>query len=129
MTIQRFSNAVDGGPSAAPYSRVVTANGFAFVAGQVATDAGGEPVAGGIVAETHQTIINVRAQLRSVGLDLEDVVKVTVWLTDTADFEAFNAVYRSYFGAALPTRACVRADLMGPFRVEIEVTAALRSAP
>ena len=127
MTIQRYSNAVDGGVSAAPYSRVVTANGFAFVAGQVATDAEGALVDGGIVAETHQTIINVRTQLRSVGLDLEDVVKVTVWLTDTVDFEPFNAVYRSYFGAALPTRACVRADLMGPFRVEIEVTAALRS--
>ena len=126
MTIQRFSNE-DGGASAPPYSRVVTANGFAFVAGQVATDAEGAPVAGGIVAETHQTIINVRTQLRSVGLDLEDVVKATVWLTDSADFDAFNDVYLAYFGGALPTRACVRADLMGPFRVEIEVTAALRS--
>jgi class 3 adenylate cyclase len=49
---------------------------------------------------------------------------VSVRLVDTGDFDAFNTVYRSYFGTELPARACVRADLLGPYLVEIEIVAA-----
>jgi enamine deaminase RidA (YjgF/YER057c/UK114 family) len=82
-------------------------------------------VQGGIAAETRQTIENIHTVLQSVGLDLSHVVKATAWLIDAGDYDPFNAIYREYFGAALPTRPCVCAELMGPFRVEIEVVAAI----
>ena len=124
MSIERFPAAGTASADGPPYSHAVRANGFVFVAGQVGVDAQGQLVEGGIEAEAHQTIRNARAILRERGLDLADVVKVMVWLADPHDYHAFNAVYRQYFGAALPTRACVRSELMGPYKVEIEVMAA-----
>ena len=53
-------------------------------------------------------------------------MKATVWLKDTKDFPAFNGVYAEYFGAALPARSTVRAELMVDCLVEIEVIAYAR---
>jgi reactive intermediate/imine deaminase len=128
MSIQRFPHDTTATSDGPPYSKAVRAGDLYFLAGQVGVDAEGRLAQGGIAAEARQTIENIRGVLASLGLGLEHVVKATVWLTDTADFDDFNAVYRSYFGAALPARACVRAELMGPYRVEIEVVAAGREA-
>ena len=114
------------GGSSLPFSQVVEANGFVFVAGQVG-DVPGESraVPGGIEAETRAMLDNVRRRLRAVGLDLADVVKATVYLVDFDDFAAMNAVYREYFGHEPPTRATVGVTrLAADFRVEIEVVAA-----
>ena len=60
----------------------------------------------------------------SAGLSLEHVFKATVWLTDVANFAAFNAVYGAAFGDAPPVRSTVCSGLMLPGAlVEIEVTA------
>lgn len=125
MSIQRFPHDAATTSDGPPYSKAVRAGDLYFLAGQVGVDAAGQLAQGGTAAEARQTIENIRGVLASLGLGLADVVKATVWLTDTADFDNFNAVYRSYFGTALPARACVRADLMGPYRVEIEVVAAV----
>ena len=59
------------------------------------------------------------------GLSLQDVVKVTIWLTDAADFGGFNAAYSDFFGDHRPARSTVRSDLMLPgANVEIEAIAA-----
>ncbi len=109
-----------------PFSRVVEANGFVFLAGQVG-DVPGTPgaVPGGIEAETRAMLDNVARLLRAVGLDLPDVVRSTVYLRDFDDFAAMNRVYREYFPAEPPARATVGVTrLAADFRVEIEVTAA-----
>ncbi|MFI5255023.1 MAG: RidA family protein [Candidatus Limnocylindrales bacterium] len=109
-----------------PFSQLVEANGFVFVAGQVGDDpVSGAVVPGGIGAEVRQMLENVRSRLRLVGLDLDDVVKATVFLTDMDDFAAFNAVYREYFPVDPPTRATVGvARLAVGAHCEIEVIAA-----
>ncbi len=124
MSIKRFPSTPGTSPSSPPYSKAVSANGFVFVSGQVGVGEDGRLVQGGISAEAKQAIENIRTILKSTGLDLGHVVKATVWLTDQRDFEAFNAVYRDYFSSGLPARACVRSDLIGPYRVEIEAIAA-----
>jgi 2-iminobutanoate/2-iminopropanoate deaminase len=109
-----------------PFSHVVEANGFVFLAGQVG-NAPGEPgaVPGGIEAETRQMLDNVGRLLGAVGLDYGDVVKATVYLRDFAEFEAMNRVYREYFASEPPTRATVGVTALArDFRVEIEVVAA-----
>jgi 2-iminobutanoate/2-iminopropanoate deaminase len=109
-----------------PFSHVVEANGFVFVAGQVGASPGThEPVAGGIKAETRQMLDNVGRLLRAVGLDYSDVVKATVYLRHMDDFGAMNEVYREFFPAEPPARATIGvATLVGEYTVEIEVMAA-----
>ena len=109
-----------------PFSPVIQANGFVFLAGQVGDVPGTPgPVPGGIQAETRQMLDNVGRLLRAVGLDYPDVVKATVYLRDFGDFAAMNEIYREYFPSDPPTRATVGvARLASDFRIEIEVMAA-----
>jgi 2-iminobutanoate/2-iminopropanoate deaminase len=109
-----------------PFSQVVEANGFVFLAGQVGDepDTGG-PAAGGIKAETRRMLENVGRLLRGVGLDYDDVVKSTVYLRDFDDFAAMNEVYREFFPTEPPTRATVGVTRLAlDYGVEIEVIAA-----
>jgi 2-iminobutanoate/2-iminopropanoate deaminase len=108
-----------------PFSKVVEANGFVFLAGQVGEEPGGHgAVPGGIGPETRAMLDNVGRLLRAVGLDYADVVKCTVYLRDFDDFAAMNTVYREYFPTEPPARATVGVTaLAADFRVEIEVQA------
>jgi 2-iminobutanoate/2-iminopropanoate deaminase len=109
-----------------PFSQVVEANGFVFVAGQVGSAPGHSgAVPGGIEAEARQMLENVGRLLRAVGLDYADVVKSTVYLVDFDEFAQMNAVYREFFPTEPPTRATVGVTrLAADYRVEIEVIAA-----
>ena len=113
-------------PGSLPFSKVVEANGFVFLAGQIGDAPGSNgPVPGGIEAETRQALENVGGLLRAVGLDYADVVKCTLYITDFAHFAAINAVYREFFQGDLPTRATVEvAALALGSHFEIEVMAA-----
>jgi 2-iminobutanoate/2-iminopropanoate deaminase len=113
------------GPTALPFSQVIEANGFVFLAGQVGNEPGTHsPIAGGIEAETRQMLENVGWLLRTVGLDFADVVKSTVYLREFDEFAQMNAVYREYFPTDPPTRATVGVTrLAADYRVEIEVIA------
>ena len=113
-------------PGALPFSQVVEANGFVFLAGQVGVEPGGHDVVpGGIGPETRATLANIGRLVRAVGLDYIDVVRCTVYLRDMADFDAMNEVYREFFPTDPPVRATIGVlGLAGTFRIEIDVTAA-----
>lgn len=108
-----------------PFSQIVEANGFVFLAGQVGSVPGTPgAVPGGIEAETRAMLDNVGRLLEAVGLGYGDVVKATVYLRDFGDFGAMNAVYRTYFPTEPPTRATVGVTALAEnFQVEIEVIA------
>jgi 2-iminobutanoate/2-iminopropanoate deaminase len=113
-------------PSSLPFSKVVEANGFVFLAGQVGDAPGSDgPVPGGIEAETRAALDNVGRLLAAAGLGFVDVVKVTAYLVDFDEFAAMNAIYRQYFPTQPPTRATVGVTrLASTYRVEFEVLAA-----
>lgn len=124
MTIQRIGGVKSGsGGQCLPFCQAVVAGDFIFVSGQVAMGADGEIVAGGIVSQAHKTMQNLIAILNQAGCTLADVVKVTVWLDDVRDFQAFNRVYAGYFGDNPPARACVQSAIMVDAKVEIEMLA------
>jgi reactive intermediate/imine deaminase len=124
MSIHRIGAPRTGsGGQILPFSQAVEAGGFVFVSGQVGMDESGEIVQGGIVAETRQTMDNIIAILTKADCTLADVVKVSVWLDDTRDFQAFNRVYAGYFDGNLPARSCVKSQIMIDSKVEIEVLA------
>ena len=112
-------------PGPYPFSQIVEANGFVFLAGQVGDAPGSHrAVPGGIEAETRQMLDNVGRLLEAAGLSYGDVVKATVYLRDFGDFAAMNAVYREYFPTEPPTRATVGVTaLAADYAVEIEVLA------
>jgi 2-iminobutanoate/2-iminopropanoate deaminase len=110
----------------APYSPVVVSGDHVYTAGQVGFDAAGELVDGGVAAQTRRALENLRACLEAAGTDFEHVVKVTAFLDDLADFEAYNDVYREFFSEPYPARTTVGAALPGEIAVEIEAVARRR---
>lgn len=112
-------------PGSLPFSKIVEANGFVFVAGQIGDAPGlNGPVPSGIEAETRAMLDNVGRLLEAVGLGYGDVVKCTVYITDFDEFAAMNAVYREYFPNEPPVRATVGVSRLAlGARIEIEVLA------
>lgn len=111
------------GGQALPFCQATKAGGFVFVSGQVAINANGEIVDGGIVPQARRTLDNVKAVLAKAGCELRHVVKVNVWLDDPRDFQSFNRVYAEYFGDEMPARACVQSPLMVDAKIEIDAIA------
>ena len=109
-----------------PYSQAIRANGFVFISGQIPIRPDtGTVVEGGIAAQTHQVMRNLRAILESAGTGLDNVVKTTVYLSNLDDFSEFNRVYGEYFADARPARATVQVTrLPKEVLVEVEATAA-----
>jgi len=90
------------------FSHATKAGGFIFVAGTLGTKMGSfELVLGGAKEQTRQTLENIRAILRGAGADLEDVVKVNVFITDMAKFGEMNEAYLEFFPSDPPARITV----------------------
>lgn len=113
-----------------PYSPGVDLGDLVFLAGQIGVDPKTRQlVDGGIEAETHQVMANLRAVLEEAGLGFGDVVKTSVFLADVADFAVMNGIYRSYFpeDAVMPARTTVQvAAIPRGARIEIDFIAARR---
>jgi reactive intermediate/imine deaminase len=85
------------GTAARAFSPFVRANGFLFLAGQLGTDSTGRLVAGGVVAETRQTMQNIKTLLERNGSSMDKVVKCMVLLADVNDRPAMSDVYVTFF--------------------------------
>jgi 2-iminobutanoate/2-iminopropanoate deaminase len=109
------------------YSQAIQSGSLLFLAGQIPLDpATGKVLSGTIAEETDRIIDNLRAVLSAAGATLENVVKTTIYLTNMADFAAFNEAYARHFTKDPPARTTVAvAALPLGVRVEIEAIAAL----
>lgn len=110
------------------FSPAVRTGNLLFLSGQIGVKPGTlELVAGGIEAETRQTLESISSLLRDAGLGMEDVVKCTVFLADIEDYPKMNEVYRRYFPRDPPARSAMAASALAlGARVEIECIAAVR---
>ena len=91
-----------------PYSAAVKVGELIFTSGQIPADpATGEIAPGGIAEQTEQSLKNLSAVLEAAGSGLDQVIKTTCFLTDMADFAAFNAAYGKYFSEHKPARSTV----------------------
>jgi len=116
--------------SKSPLSQAVRLGNLLFISGQVAADpATGQPISGGIREQTERVLQNLQAVLEAGGSSLADVLKTTCFLTDLADFGAFNEVYSRYFTGRRPARSAIGvAGLAGPYVVEVEAIAGVRES-
>src|SRR5437764_11584576 len=85
-------------PAVGPYNQAVRIGDLLFCAGQIPIDpATGNLVSGDIKIQTERVLENVKAILDDQELSFTSVVKITVFLTNLADFAAMNEVYAKYF--------------------------------
>ena len=89
-----------------PYSQGFVVNGFVYTSGQIPVDPASGTIPEGIAAQAEQSCKNVQAILEAAGVDMSRVFKTTCFLSDMADFAAFNEVYARYF-ISKPARSCV----------------------
>ena len=103
---------VDAAPTpVGPFSHAAEADGWVFLTGQMPTDPNDDhaPLPEGVAAQTRRVMDNLIIVLNGVGLTLDNVVSVRIFLTEfKRDYDTMNAVYRSYFlPKPLPARTCI----------------------
>ncbi len=115
-----------GSPGPLPYTPGILAGGFVYVSGQVPLDPATRAIVEGDFEErVRQCIRNVESVLKAAHASMNDVVKVTVFLTDMSMFARMNAVYAEYWGDPKPARSCVQVAGL-PMGVDVEIEAIAR---
>lgn len=103
-----------------PYSQAIKCGNILFTSGQIPINpASGEVEATDITGQATQVMKNLAAVLEEAGTSFDKVIKTTCFLSDMADFAAFNAVYAEYF-TSKPARSCVAVKTL-PKNVLVEV--------
>jgi 2-iminobutanoate/2-iminopropanoate deaminase len=93
--------------SSPPFSNGVWAGGAFYVAGHIGIDPATGQAAVDTDAEVRLLLDAVKATVEKGGLKMDDLVSVTIYCTDLALYDKFNAIYRSYFHGAFPARAFI----------------------
>jgi 2-iminobutanoate/2-iminopropanoate deaminase len=110
----------------APYSLAIRTGDLIVTAGIVSTDKEGRTAGSDIRTQTRNVLETIKTILVSEGTSLANVIKTTVYLTDFANYQGMNEVYREYFPSEPPARATVGAKLVrDDWLVEIEVLATI----
>ncbi len=110
-----------------PYSQAVAHGGLLYASGQIPlVPETGQLVEGDAEAQTRQVLANLGAVLRAGGSGFEHALKVTIYLTDIADFPRVNALYAEAFsGDPAPARATVQVAAL-PLGAAVEMDAVAR---
>jgi 2-aminomuconate deaminase len=136
MSEDRTGGHLVGVPEFTQYSRVKAAGGLLFVAGissrqpdnsvkGARRDAAGNLVTD-VRAQTEGAIENLAAVLAGWGASLEDVVDVTIFLVDMADYRGFNETWNRYFTTAGPARTTVAVHQLPDPQLIVELKAIAR---
>lgn len=119
MFLQKIE-AQNGAKVLGPYSPAIKLGDFVYLSGQVPVLSNGDVIEGGIVEQAHQVMQNIGAILAEMNLEYRHIVKVTVYLNDLNNFDAFNEVYGSYVSEPFPARTTVEVSRL-PKDVQVEV--------
>ena len=114
-TVPRKAITSDDAPAAlGPYSPGVQVGEFLFLSGQIGLNPEtGKLVEGGIKEQTKQALDNLGAVLKEAGMDYDNVVRATVYLSDMNNFQSMNSVYKGYFNSPhRPARSTVEVRLL-----------------
>lgn len=121
---RRFVHAPGAAAPIAPYTPAVVVGNSLWVSGQIGINPATGQLAEGTEAQARQALDNVKVLVEAAGFELSDVVQCQVFLIDMKEYEAFNAVYATYFPKNPPARALVQvAALPRGARVEVLATA------
>ncbi|HIF9457639.1 TPA: RidA family protein [Photobacterium damselae] len=118
----------DNAPAAiGPYVQGVDLDNMVLTSGQIPVNPATGEVPEAIAEQARQSLDNVKAVVEASGLQVSDIVKMTVFVKDLNDFAAVNEVYGNFFdehNAPYPARSCVEvARLPKDVKIEIEAIA------
>lgn len=106
-----------------PYSQGVVSGNYIFLSGQVGRKHDATELEKGVAAQTRQTILNIKAVLAEKNLNLDNVVKTSVFLADINDFAEMNGVYAEFFDEnTAPARTTIQAAAL-PLAADVEIEA------
>ena len=110
-----------------PYSQAVKSGNFIFASGQIPLDpVSGDMTENDIKKQTERVMENIKGLLESESLTMANIIKTTCFLTDMANFAAFNEVYATYFPENPPARSTVAIkSLPKDALVEVEIIAVI----
>ncbi|MCB1648289.1 MAG: RidA family protein [Pseudomonadales bacterium] len=125
MSEKKIISTLDAPAAIGPYSQAVKVGNLVFCSGQIPLDpASMEVVDGGIEAQAVRVLENMKAVAAAADAELRDAVKLTIFLTDLADFGIVNETMKRYFDAPYPARSTVQVSAL-PKGVNIEIEAIL----
>jgi len=108
-----------------PYNQAILVNETLYISGQVCIDpSSGNLKNKDLQEETHQVMQNLKAILQEAGMNFNNVVKTTIFLTDMNRFSEVNEIYGKYFEGGFPARETVQVAALPKFvNVEISMVA------
>ena len=118
---KQIINTVKAPAPIGPYNQAIKAGNMVFISGQIALKETGELANADIIEETHQVMRNLKAILSEAGLDLNAVVKTTIFLSDMELFGQVNEIYGKYFDGDFPARETVAVKGL-PKNVNVEIS-------
>ena len=129
MSKQAIQSA-DAPAAIGPYSQAIRAGDTVYLSGQIPLDPQTmQIVEGGIEAQARRVFDNLGAVARAANASLDDIVKLSILLTDLGEFAKVNEIMATYFKAPYPARATYQvAALPRGARIEVEAILALPSA-
>lgn len=108
-----------------PYSQAIATDSLLFTSGMIPIDPQtGNIVEADIETHAHQVFRNLQAVAEAAGTELAKALKVTVFLTNMADFQRVNGVYAQYFKQPYPARSAIQVAAL-PLGADIEVEAVI----
>jgi len=120
--MKKTINTPDAPAPIGPYSQAVLSNGNLYLSGQIALDPDtGELITNNIVDETHQVMKNIQAIINAAGLNMGQIIKCSIFITNMDDFAEINEVYGTYFNNDPPARETVEVSRL-PKNVNVEIS-------
>lgn len=108
-----------------PYSQAIRSGNLIFCSGQIPLTPSGDLITKSLQAQTEQVLDNLTQVLRCENCDLKNVLKVTLFLTDMADFPVINQIYNRYFSSPYPARSTIQVTKL-PLGAALELEAIAR---
>ena len=106
-----------------PYSQAVKAGNLMFISGQIPLDPEtGDLVSQSIEDQAKQVLENVKSICEAAGCSLDDIAKISIFLTDLSNFAVVNDMMKEYFSEPYPARATVEVSGL-PLGVNVEIEA------
>ena len=106
-----------------PYSQAVKTGNLMFISGQIPLNPEtGDLVSGSIEDEANQVLNNIKSICEAAGNSLEDIIKITIFLTDLDNFASVNEVMKEHFSEPYPARATIEVSGL-PLGVNVEIEA------
>ena len=127
--MEKFCFKTEKGPKAiGPYCTAVVYGDTVYMSGVIGVNPDtGKPAEGGTLEQAKQVFANIKTILGEMGLEIDDVLKTTVFLTNLGDFAEVNKLYAEQFGPNYPARSCVEVSAL-PMGLSIEVECIARNS-